>query len=230
MADSPQPESTPAPALKGRLLQWFANNPVLGVITSVATLISVPLSIYFFVASIRTRDLSFYVNPTKTTIVKSGQSSDLHVLYKGQSLSTDVTALQVAIWNAGKDSIRSEHVLSALVISTSPKVPILEARIRHVSRPVTEVRLDSGRLSEGLVLVSWKILEQHDGVIIQLIVAGSEKTSAKIGGVIEGQQSISVSDETTSKVEKTVWIVIGVCGMIFSSQLSRRWAEDNIQS
>lgn len=213
MADTIQPES-PAPPLapKGGVLRWFANNPVVGLVSFVIAVISLALTIYFGVASFRSRELSFYVNPTKTTIVKSGQSSDLHVLYKGQSVSTDVTALQVAIWNAGKESIRPEHVLAPIILSTSPKVPILEVRIRHISRPVTEIVVDTGKLAEGIVPLSWKILEHNDGAIIQMIVAGPDKTTVKIDGIVEGQRGLTLASNTN---ETRVILVSGVFLIMF---------------
>jgi len=67
--------------------------------------------------------LSYAVNPTKTSIVKSGQSSDLHVLYKGQEVSADVTELQIAVWNKGRESIRAENFLTPITLTTSPSSP-----------------------------------------------------------------------------------------------------------
>jgi hypothetical protein len=169
------PSSDVIPAKQG-VRQWISRHPqtvgfVLGITASLVAAI-----IFYVLVESRSRELSLYVNPTKTTIVKSGQSSDLHVVYKGQSISTDVTALQVAIWNAGKESIRPEHVISPTVtLATSPRVPILEARIRHVSRPVINIALDTAHLADGSIGVSWKILEHSDGAVIQIILAGPSK-------------------------------------------------------
>jgi len=58
----------------------------------IAGIIAVPLSIYLFVAGERSRELTYYVNPTTTTIVKNGQSSDIHRLYRDQPVTSDLTA------------------------------------------------------------------------------------------------------------------------------------------
>jgi hypothetical protein len=174
------------------ILVWFAAHPIVGFVGTLASVLGVVLAVAFYLAAIRTRELSLYVNPSRATIVKSGQSSDLHILYKGKDVSTDVTALQVELWSAGKESIRPEHVLSPITLETTPKVPILEARIRHISRPVTQIVLDQTQIADGKVTVSWKILEHNDGAVIQFILAGPSETSITALGALEGQPTLRV--------------------------------------
>ena len=108
-------------------IAFFRDHPVLGFIGTIASIISVPLTIYFSLLGQRSRRLDFYLNPTTTTIVKNGESSDLHVLYGDKLITTDVTGLQIAVWNSGREAIHSQDVLDPVVIKSS--VPILEARI-----------------------------------------------------------------------------------------------------
>jgi hypothetical protein len=193
MLEAPEPLEPPSgrpETPKNRTLEWFSENPALGLIGFVVGVVSLTATFYFGLVSLKTRDLSFTVNPTKTTIVKAGQSSDLHVLYKGQSVSTDVTALQLEIWNAGKESIRSEHILSPIILQTSPKVPILEVRLRHTTRPVCGIYLDELRLADGEVRVAWKILEHNDGAVVQLIVAGPSNVTVVSQGSVEGDPTV----------------------------------------
>src|ERR1019366_2226123 len=175
---------------KGKITQWFNQNPLVGPVTFALGVLSLAATIFFGLTAFKNRELSLYVNPSKTTIVKSGQSSDLHILYKGKDVSTDVTALQIELWNAGKESIRPEHILSPIILETSPKVPILEARIRHISRPVTQIAWDTTNIADGKVVVSWKILEHSDGAVIQFIVAGATETSIKPSATLEGQPRV----------------------------------------
>ena len=190
------PTSPESPERKTFILEWFATHPVVGLIGSIASVLGVLFAGWSYLSTLRTRELTFYVNPAKTTIVKSGQSSDLHVLYKGQSVSTDVTALQIEVWSAGKEVIRPEHVLDPVVLVTTPKVPILEAQIRQISRSITRVSLDSAEIADGRVGLSWKILEQNDAAVIQLIVAGSSATTVTVNGALEGQAKIGSLDST----------------------------------
>jgi hypothetical protein len=96
----------------------------------------------------------------------------------------------VEIWNAGKESIRSEHVLSPVILQTSPRVPILEVRLKHASRPVCGISLDELQLADGKVGVAWKILEHNDGAIVQLIVAGPSNVTVVRQGSVEGDPAV----------------------------------------
>ena len=42
----------------------------------------------------------------------------------------------------------------------------------------------------GRVTISWQILEQNDGGIIQLIYTGNPEVNIRVDGVIEGQKEI----------------------------------------
>jgi hypothetical protein len=201
---------TPGPTKK--LLEWFGRNPVIGLASLVIGVMSLGVTTYFGEVSHRSRELSYEVNPTRSIIVKSGQSSDLHVVYKGQTVLSDVTALQVVIWNNGKESIRSENVLTPITFSTSPKVPILEAQIKQAPRrPVTQVVADTSRISDGSVSLSWKILEHNDGALLQLIVAGPTGVTVKGEGVIEGQRTA----RAYSKSRITNRILTSLLGFLF---------------
>jgi hypothetical protein len=177
---------------KGKITQWFNQNPLVGPVTFALGVLSLAATIFFGLTAFKNRELSLYVNPSKTTIVKSGQSSDLHILYKGKDVSTDVTALQIELWNAGKESIRPEHILSPITLETIPRVPILEARLRQISRPVTQTILDTTHIADGRIAVSWKILEHNDGAVIQFILAGPSETSITATGALEGQSRVKV--------------------------------------
>src|ERR1035437_2143220 len=99
---------------EGSTLEWLARHPLVSLTSFAIGVVSLALGIYFGVISLRSRELSYEVNPTRTIVVKSGQSSDLNVLYKGQPVSSDVTAIQVVIWNNGNESIRPENLLTPI--------------------------------------------------------------------------------------------------------------------
>ena len=198
MTDQPagQPVSTAAQSGRGFRGWTSRHQHLVGfAVGTIAALLGA--AVFYWLVESKSRDLAVFVNPTRTTVVKSGQSSDLHVVYRGQGVSTDVSALQVEIWNAGKESIRTEHILSPVVLTTSPRVPILEARLRHVTRPVSDISLDTTHLADGAVGGSWKILEHNDGAAIQLILAGPPTESVVPAGIVEGQQGITVLADTT---------------------------------
>jgi hypothetical protein len=128
------------------------------------------------------------VNLATTTIVKAGQSSDIHVLFHDRPVSTDVTGLQIQIWNAGKEPIHSQDILEPIIIDTH--VPILEATIRRLSRPVTgcTILLDPAKATS--LVLGCKILEHNDAIVLQVIIAGSA-AQVSVSGIVEGQRDIA---------------------------------------
>lgn len=180
----------PAPKQPPAVMRFFSN-PIVGILGALASIIGVPLAIYFYVQATQFRELVYYANPAQAIVVKAGEVSKLRVLIGDRELKSDVTTAQIAIWNRGNESLKPENVVAPVVIRTVPSVPILEAKIRTKSRDAIGLTLDEAHLEEGILGLSWKILEQGDGGVIQLVYAGNpDKTKIAIDGAMEGQRSI----------------------------------------
>ncbi len=120
-----------------------------------------------------------------------GDVSRLSVSFDGKDIKHDVTSVQIALWNRGKKSIRTESILKPIFIYTNDGTPLLEAKIIDITRDIIGVSLDTNHISRGKVGLSWKILENSDGLSLQLIYGGPLSTQFKIDGVIEGQKTIT---------------------------------------
>ena len=229
---SEMPEPADRPRQPGWLPRAFSN-PWVSFLTAACSVIAVPLAIYLYLAGTKTRRLTYSVNPVKTVVVKGGEASTLRVLHGDQELKGDVTAAQVAIWNDGKESIRPENVLSLVCVALRPSVPILEAKIRKVSRGVIGAALDGSRLADGVVPVTWKILEHNDGAVVQLIFAGSTQTGTEVEGIVEGQPMVFRVEPPAGGRRHSPWFNVGgavslffMTGMFFwLNRLRRRRAD-----
>jgi hypothetical protein len=142
----------------GKLRRFFSNHPlvgVIGVVGSLASVISVPLAIYLFFESYKTRELTYYVHPVRAIVATTGAASRLSVNYAGKEIATDVTAVQVALWNRGRETIRTADILKPLIIQTEGRTPILEATIRMETRDVVGLRkMDESELDRGRLAIS----------------------------------------------------------------------------
>jgi len=229
-------ENTPEVAKNGNRLMRFFGHPLVGMISCAAPVVSLFLSVYFYLQNNKKPDLVYYVNPAQAVVVKTGEASSLQVLFGGQELKSDVTAAQVAVWNRGNDSVRPERVLEQIVIRTDPPTPILEASVRKKSRDVVNLSLDQSKLNLGEVGVKWNILEQGDGAIIQLVFAGPPTTLIKATGVIEGQRQIHELSGPTRKTDPSgepnikishkqfgiIIIMLGILGPLSMSPSTRK--------
>jgi 4-amino-4-deoxy-L-arabinose transferase-like glycosyltransferase len=178
---------------RGSKVREILGSPWFRVVEVVLVLAGIIIPSLLYFSSRAERELVYAVNPVRTTVVTAGQASELAVFHEGEPLgNVDVTAAQVAIWNAGKQSIREENILEDVVICTDPPVLILEASIRQCSREVTEFTLieTPELLASGRVPVSWNILEKNDGASVQLIYVGAQEVDFHVEGVIEGLRGI----------------------------------------
>jgi len=174
------------PPQRSRMMKFFGN-PIVGVIGTIASLVGVGLGVWFFIASKRERDLTYFVHPVKSIVARAGETSALSITSNGRPVVGEVTTAQIAFWNRGSESIRSEHILEPFVIKTG--VPILEARLRKTSRAVSGIALDDSSIRKGEITLSWHILEPADGGVVQLIFEGGIDTPITASAIIEGQQT-----------------------------------------
>jgi hypothetical protein len=154
-------------------LRRFFYHPAVNIAIGGIGLLVGLVGLYLYIVDQKTRELCYTVSPVRTSIVKAGEVSALSVSYKDVPVTTDVSTVQVQIWNQGRDAIRQAHMLQPLVISTADQTPILEATVRKQTRPdIVRLHLDDSAQQSGRVKVSWDILEHRDGGIVQLILAG----------------------------------------------------------
>jgi hypothetical protein len=169
-------------------MSFFAH-PSVGIVGSIASVISLILAVFFFLEARTKPGLTTYIHPARATVVKTGQASALTVLFQGQPIRSDISAVQIAIWNEGKQPIPIAAVRQPISVVSS--VPILEATVRKKSRDVVHITLDRAHLAEGRVGIGWDLLEQDDGAIIQLIYAGGPDVQLRTVGTIVGQRTIN---------------------------------------
>ena len=179
-------------------LAWIdktGGHPRLILAGFIVTLLALIVMVVLFFVGQKERDFVYAVNPVQTKIVTQGQARELEVLHKGKELGdVDITAIQVAVWNAGDESIRATNVLKEVVIWTHDGAPILEATIANQSRDVdvTGLRIvdDPEEQSKGRVRVRWDILEKNDGASFQLICLSATGISVGVDGLMEGSGEV----------------------------------------
>lgn len=163
----------------------------VGIVGSIASLISIPLAAYFYVKSWNYPQLTYYIHPVKAVLLQSDRASKLKATFEDKPIKTDVTTAQIAIWNQGSQSIKSANILKTFVIYTHNETPILEASIRKVSRDVTNLQITTEEINKGRLGVTWSILEPGDGAILQIIYSGTPEVDFLVDGVVEGQEEIA---------------------------------------
>jgi hypothetical protein len=173
---------------KNNIFKSFISNP-LGCLGIVIGVVGVILAVYFFYASREVAELCVAVSSEKNIIFRKGENSKLKILYEGRKINSDITSTQVFLWNNGKKSIRPSNILRPVFLFI-PNGEILDAILIKESRPIINTKLNTKSLSNGILTLSWDILEKSDGCKVQLIYTGGPDVPIRVGGVVEGQKSI----------------------------------------
>jgi hypothetical protein len=162
MTDEPAPTPEPPKAQPAAIktprapTRWGRRFTVLAALSSI---VSVPLAIYFWLASTTAPRLMFKVSPSRSVVVAKSQVGGLRVLHGDQEIQGDVTAVQVMLWNRGHGPVKGSAVLETVKIVTEPPTPILVANVQTMTRQLTDVSLDPSALASGVVPVRFRILE-----------------------------------------------------------------------
>lgn len=174
----------------GSRVLGFFSNPWIGIVGGLSGIIGLPLAVYFFFAQIQQPGVRYYIRPVRSVLAQAGSSSDVTILYKGQPTGESVTAALVALWNAGKKPVLQGDVLSRLELRVQPGHRILEAKVVKTTRQVVGLKVDQGKVAEGVVGIDFTIFEHNDGGVIQLIYEGDSTTQITASGAVVGQSEL----------------------------------------
>jgi len=202
-------------------MDWKKLNNWFGIVGIVVGIIGIVLAVYFFQASKIKPLLTFGVHPLKTELQRPDYDKELGFIYKGKPVNTEsITSVQVAIWNSGTRSIRNSDVLDPFHLVMPDGAPILSVRIKKNGRPICGFeRLDNkDDYKSGICRLKWIILESGDGVILQIIYAGSARRDPTLVGVVEGQRNGVVVEQYSLTIDKTA-IATRVTPSISTTQL-----------
>lgn len=167
-----------------------------GFLGSMASIVAIPLALYFYLASVRTRELSWTVQMVRTIIFDPLDTTTFSVVHNEAVIKQRVMAVQVAIWNNGAEPIHQDDILEPIYLLLDPPGEVLEARTRETAREVSRFDIGKEGWKEGKVPLSWKILERGDGAVVQIIYTAEKGVDIRLKGTVEGQRSLRNSNLT----------------------------------
>jgi hypothetical protein len=136
---------------------------------------------------------------------------DFSVKFQGIPIEGDLSAAEFQIWNQGKQPILKSDILKPILLGT-----LKYDRIYQVSTVSTRdvigattggVGTNSTRHDQGVVL-SWNILEQNDGIKVQIIYGGGVNEPLTVDGVIVGQKELTQYQVVNGQVVRNVFATI----------------------
>lgn len=210
MASTEEKSTNIASDSKFSFFRSLPANPYVFTGLAILAVLSSGFAIFTWLDSKATPELTFYANPARAVVVQRGKASDLAVTYRNEMVQGDISAVQIAIWNAGKIPIKRGDVLKPVVFSMASGSSILEATIRSPGRDVSNISLDQLKLKEGKITVNWDILERNDGAIIQVIYMGGPTDQINVSGIVIGQDAIRILsvDEADSSMTGSISLLV----------------------
>jgi hypothetical protein len=172
-----------------KLILDIFKNPIVGLLGSVASIISLILAVYFYIAAAEKKELTYYVHPAKTSVVNIQDVGKFEVLFDGKPIEKNVSIARVAFWNAGRKPIIKNDILKKLEIETNSG-PILETRIEKISRDVINLEIDKSNYNQNKIQIAWDVLEENDGACIQIVYVGDTNAFITAKSTIVGQGEI----------------------------------------
>jgi hypothetical protein len=159
------------------------------VISSIISIvITLVFGYYFLYVGLRKREPTFYVDPTRTTILDKENAAKAPLLLlksNGDTITSDVTSVYFYFFNQGEETIKQENIYSPLKIVLSDNAEILDFKVLKVTRPVSGIEVNRDSLGQTLN-INLKALENNDGFAGQIIFEGNKDTSISLEGGIDG--------------------------------------------
>lgn len=176
----------------------------------IASIVAIPLALLLWKALPRHRELTYAIQPIRTTLAQSIENIHILVSFQGKDITNDLNVAQVMLFNAGREPIESSDIVQdiSLVVSNAS---ILAVSYSVPPKAGTDIMLHTNAFTDRIVM-HWKILEKGDKPVFQVLYAGKRDAPITLEGRIKGQESIPLSswEYATIGVRKKIVKTIAV--------------------
>jgi len=195
------------------------------IISSVISIaITIVFGYYFLYIGNRERKPTFYLDPTRTTILDKINAANAPLMLlksNGDTIHADVTSVYFYFFNQGSETIKRENVYEPLKIVLRDKAEILDFKLLKVARPVSGIKLVRDTMNNSLS-INFKALEKDDGLVGQIIFEGNKNASITLEGGIEGAKYFETHLSSIDPLYVTMAIVIFLISAYIFLVLNKR--------
>jgi hypothetical protein len=171
-------------------LKKFFYHQTFNAICGVVTIISLVVTVYFYLKSTKQPDLTCYGNPTRTPIVQQGHLNNFGVTFMGTPVTGDLSTAEIQIWNQGNSPIASNDILVPVSIRFLSNEVIYQASATTTRDVIGFHWLSPTNYPSKMLAFDWRILEQNDGIKIQMVYGGNVHAAIVVDSTIVGQAHI----------------------------------------
>jgi hypothetical protein len=165
---------------------WLTGSASLNLLFLTLAIVSLLVSIYFYVKSKREKLPVYIVRKYPLIEDKVAAVSGLNISFNGLEIS-NLNLTKIAVWNNGRDTIHRTDIASAdrLRIALVGGGVVLGAKCSFVSKEVNCINLS---VEKDLVFIDFDFLDYSDGAVIDLYHSG--KGDIKLKGTLKGVTAI----------------------------------------
>jgi hypothetical protein len=194
----------------------------------ISSIISIAITIvfgyYFLYIGYKERQPTFYLDPTRTTILDKINAANAPLLLlksNGDTIRADVTSVYFYFFNQGAETIKRENVYEPLKIILRDKAEILDFKLLKVARSVSGIKLVRDTTSNSLS-INFKALEKDDGLVGQIIFEGNKHATITLEGGIDGVKYFETHLSSIDPVYLAAAIVIFLISAYIFLVLNKR--------
>jgi len=194
----------------------------------ISSIISVAITIvfgyYFLYIGYKERKPTFYLDPTRTTILDKINAANAPLLLlksNGDTIRADVTSVYFYFFNQGAETIKRENVYEPLKIVLRDQAEILDFKLLKVARPVSGIKLTRDTAANSLS-INFKALEKDDGLVGQIIFEGKKNAAVTLEGGIDGVKYFETHLSSIDPLYLTAAIVIFLISAFIFFVLNKR--------
>ena len=168
-------------------LKRIFHHPNFNAVCGIVTIISLIFAVWTWQINIKEPNLTYYISPTRTPIVRQGNLNNFSVTYNGIQITNDLSSAEIVIWNQGKLAIHKADILKTITLKTVNGEPIYQTTAKSSRDVIGFCWINSSNYQSGIFQFDWKILEHNDGIKLQIIHGGNVNVPITVEGVVEGQ-------------------------------------------
>jgi hypothetical protein len=198
----------------------IGNNPILGVLSFIAAIISIFLALIFYKYGKAIKKPNYTIKNHNLIKDFVNKIDLLDIKYSGKPIK-NFTISRIAFWNAGNETIDADDVVNAdpIIIHVKNNNKILDANIIALNNLSNCFSL-SDVYDECKIKINFDYIDKDNGVAIQVYHTGSSDEDIEVSGRIKGVGrphfvSLKVSLKDTLKLAIICLLITSFLSIIF---------------
>lgn len=195
---------------------------ILDLISTIAALLAVILSIVMFIKTQKSRRLQFLISSFSLIDVKSAIKEKIKIFYDDNIVS-NLCMAKVKVKNRGKLAIRKKDVFSPIEIVFNEKDKVIDWKVVNTEPPDININLERLDDEPYRIRLNFDLLNPGDEANLEFVCIMEEKSIPDVRARIEGLKHIDIKIEgvevTSTEIPSfyTKWTLTRITSILFGA-------------